>query len=102
MSDFDLDLRAVESDLEDADETDGGDGHDGVVLGVLDGTTPDEEWIAVIDSGQTLVLDVKGDVNELAAGFAREVSEAGGDLMHFRGFLVVTPPDVGIDADRVG
>jgi hypothetical protein len=72
------------------------------VLGVLDGTTPDEEWLEIVDSGDTLVLDVDGDMNELAAGFARDISEAGGELMHFRGFLVVTPPDVSIDASRLG
>jgi hypothetical protein len=48
-----------------------------------------------------LVLNVEGDLNELAAGFAREVKEAGGELMHFRDFLVVTPPAVDIDASRL-
>jgi hypothetical protein len=47
------------------------------------------------------VLTVEGDLNELAAGFARDVRDAGGGLVHFRGFLVVTPPDVDIDADRL-
>jgi len=99
MSGIDLDLQTVEEEL---DEEDGEEGDSRVVLGVLDGTTPDEEWLAVVGRGDTLVLDVEGDLNELAAGFARDVSEAGGDLMHFRGFLVVTPPDVSIDASRVG
>ena len=99
MSGIDLDLQTVEEEL---DEEDGEEGDSRVVLGVLDGTTPDEEWLAVVDRGDTLVLDVEGDLNELAAGFARDVSEVGGDLMHFRGFLVVTPPDVSIDASRVG
>ena len=99
MSGIDLDLQTVEEEL---DEEDGEEGDSRVVLGVLDGTTPDKEWLAVVDRGDTLVLDVEGDLNELAAGFARDVSEAGGDLMHFRGFLVVTPPDVSIDASRVG
>ena len=99
MSGIDLDLQTVEEEL---DDEDGEEGDNRVVLGVLDGTTPDEEWLAVVDGGDTLVLDVKGELNELAAGFARDVSEAGGDLMHFRGFLVVTPPDVSIDASRVG
>jgi hypothetical protein len=97
--DLDLDLQTAEEELDDADD-DGGDSR--VVLGVLDGTTPDEEWIEIIDGGDTLVLDVEGELNRLAAGFARDVSEAGGDLMHFRGFLVVTPPDVSIDASRLG
>ena len=99
MSGIDLDLQTVEEEL---DEEDGEEGDSRVVLGVLDGTTPDEEWMAVVDRGDTLVLDVEGDLNELAAGFAREIREGGGELMHFRGFLVVTPPGVDIDADRLG
>ena len=100
MSDFDgLDLQSVEEELDEGD--DGGGGSSRVVLGVLDGTTEPEEWIATVDSGATLVLNVDGDLNELAAGFARDVKEAGGELMHFRGFLVVTPPGVDIDADRL-
>jgi hypothetical protein len=99
MSDFDgLDLQSVE------DELDRGDGgwSGRVVLGVLDGTTPPEEWVATVGSGAVLVLNVEGDLNELAAGFARDIREEGGELVHFREFLVVTPPGVGIDADRLG
>jgi hypothetical protein len=99
MSGIDLDLQTAEEEL---DEPDDDEGDSRVVLGVLDGTTPDEEWLEIVDRGDTLVLDVDGDMNELAAGFAREVSEAGGELMHFRGFLVVTPPGVSIDASRLG
>jgi hypothetical protein len=47
------------------------------------------------------VLNVEGDLNELAAGFARDVKEGGGELMHFRDFLIVTPPGVDIDAERL-
>jgi len=99
MSDFEgLDLQAVEDQMDE-----GGDGTDSdrVVLGVLDGTTPDAEWIETVEDGAVLVLNVDGDLNQLAAGFARPIKEAGGELMHFRGFLVVTPPGVGIDADRL-
>ena len=100
MSDFDgLDLRSVEDQL-DTEEGDGG-GSGRVVLGILDGTTPGEEWLEAVGDRSVLVLDVEGDLNELAADFARDVSEAGGELMHFRGFLVVTPPGVEIDADRL-
>jgi hypothetical protein len=101
MSDFDLDLRAVEDHLEDEDES-GGELAGSVRLGVLDGTTPGEEWYDAVMNGNVFVLDVQGDVNELAAGFAREVSDLGGDLMKFRGFLVVSPEDTSIDASRVG
>lgn len=96
MSEIDLDLQAVEEQME---TEDGGSRR--IVLGVLDGTTPDEEWIDEVGSGAVLVLSVEGDVNELAAGFAREISEAGGELMRFREFLIVTPPGVVIDTDRL-
>jgi hypothetical protein len=96
MSEFDLDLRNAEEQL-----TGGDDGGSEVVLGVLDGTTDPAEWIEAIENGDVLVLNVDGDLNRLAAGFAREVRDAGGTLMRFRGFLVVTPPGVGIDTDRL-
>lgn len=98
MSEFDgLDLRSVEEDLDDGDD----EGTSRVVLAILDGSTPDEEWVEAIEGGDVLVLNVAGDLNELAAGFARDVKDAGGDLMHFRGFLIVTPPGVSIDTERL-
>lgn len=99
MSDIDLDLQTVEQELTDEDGEGGGGSR--VVLGVLDGSTPDEEWLEAVEDGLTLVLAVEGDVNELAAGFARDVRDADGELMHFRGFLVVTPPGVSIDTSRL-
>ncbi|SDZ77421.1 hypothetical protein SAMN04488065_0209 [Haloplanus vescus] len=96
MSEFDLDLRNAEAQLEDVE-----DGDSEVVLGVLDGSTDPAEWIRAVEAGKILVLSVEGDLNRLAAGFAREVRDAGGTLMRFRGFLVVTPPGVGIDTDRL-
>ncbi len=96
MSDWDLDLRDAEEQMEEAFSGDGD-----VVLGVLDGTTAPDEWIRVVDYGNTLVLSIDGDLNELAAGFARDIRDMGGELMHFRGFLVVTPPGTGIDTDRL-
>jgi hypothetical protein len=99
MGDFDLDLRAVEDHLDDEEE---GDDAVRIELGVLDGTTSDEEWIeTVIERNHVLVLDVDGDVNELAAGFAREIKDQGGDLVHFRGFLIITPTGVTVDTDRL-
>ena len=96
MSDWDLDLRDAEEQM---DEAFGADGD--VVLGVLDGTTEPDEWVRSVDYGNTLVLSIDGDLNELAAGFAREIKDMDGELMHFRGFLVVTPPGVSIDTDRL-
>lgn len=96
MSEFDLDLQSVESQMEGEEPPEGR-----VVLGVLDGTTPDETWISLVEDDAVLVLNVEGDVNERAAGFARDVRDMGGNLMHFRGFLVITPPGIEIDTDRL-
>jgi len=99
MSEFDgLDLQSVEDQLE--EESSGGSNR--VVLGVLDGTTPPSEWVDLFESGNVLVLHVEGDLNERAAGFAGDIKDAGGGIMHFRGFLIVTPPAVSIDANRLG
>lgn len=96
MDEFEgLDLQAVEESIESEDES------ARVVLDILDGTTPASEWLELVSSGGILVLSVEGDLNRLAAGFARDVRDAGGELMHFRGFLVVTPPGIGIDSDRL-
>lgn len=98
MSEFDLDLRTVEEEIEDETE---GDGSARVVLGVLDGTTDPGEWVDHVEAGDVLVLAVEGDVNERASGFAREVTEMDGDVVHFRGFLIVTPAGVTVDTDRL-
>jgi SepF-like predicted cell division protein (DUF552 family) len=95
MADFDLDLRTAEEQL----DTDEGDVD--VVLGVLDGSTDAAEWVEAVLRGNVLVLAVEGDLNRLAAGFARQVKEHGGSLMHFRKFLVVTPEGVEIDNSRL-
>ncbi|MDL5360574.1 DUF5779 family protein [Halalkalicoccus sp. NIPERK01] len=97
MADFNLDLRSVEEHIDDGDDEE----ETTITLGVLDGTTPPEEWIAATERGEVLVLAVDGDLNELASGFAREISESGGELVHFREFLVVTPEGVTVDTDRL-
>jgi hypothetical protein len=100
MSEFEgLDLQSVEEQLEVDDFEEGGDTR--VVLGFLDGTTPPEEWVSVFQDGHVMVLQVDGDLNELAAGFARQINDAGGELMHFRGALIITPPGVDIDTARL-
>lgn len=104
MDDFDLDLRTVEEQLEEADDEEiaaMADDAAGVELGILDGTTPPKEWIAAIEADRMLVLAIDGDLNELAAGFARDIYELGGDLVHFRGFLIVTPPGLAVDTTRL-
>lgn len=95
MSNFDLDLRSAEEHLDSADV----DGR--VVLGILDGSTDPKVWVETVADGNVLFLSVEGDLNRLAAGFARDVRDMGGQLMHFRQFLVVAPPDVDIDTDRL-
>jgi len=94
MADFDLDLREAEAQLDDMPS-------DEVVLGVLNGETEGAEWVQSITQGNVLVLSVEGDLNELAAGFAREIKDMGGELMHFREFLVITPPETAINTDRL-
>lgn len=96
MSDFDLDLRTVEEHIDDELEIEGS-----IVLGVLDGETAADEWLEAISKGNVLVLNVDGDVNDLAAGFARDIKEASGNLVHFRGFLLVTPPGVDVSTERL-
>ena len=95
MADLDLDLQTAEGELDELEE--GGR----VVLGVLDGSTDDEDWIDHVENDDVLVLNVEGDLNELAAGFARDVRDMGGELMHFREFLVISPPGREIDTDRL-
>jgi len=97
MSDFDLNLGAIEEDMEESDD----ETERRVVLGVLDGETPDGEWIDVVGEGDVLVLSIEGCLDDLAAGFAGEIDDAGGSLVHFRDFLVVTPPGVTVDTDRL-
>lgn len=94
MSGFDLDLGAIEQEIdEDRDRR--------VVLGVLDGSTPAEEWLEEVATGNVLVLAVVGTLTDLAADFAPEVKDAGGAVVHFREFLIVAPPDVDVDTDRL-
>lgn len=95
MTDFGLNLRNAEEQLE--EELSYGD----VVLGVLDGSTDPQQWVDAVERGNVLVLSVDGDLNSLAAGFAREIRDMGGSLMHFRKFLVITPEDTDIDTSRL-
>lgn len=98
-SGFDLDLQTVEQEIEDGDDHEQSDRR--IVLGELDGTTDEREWFEVIERGDVLVLAIEGDLPELAADLAPRVKERGGNLIHFREFLIVTPTDVSVDADRL-
>jgi len=98
-SGFDLDLNAVEQELERDDAE--ADGDRRIVLGVLDGTTDDDEWFRAVERGDVLVLAIEGELSELAADLAEKVKGRGGNLVHFREFLLVTPADVTIDSERL-
>ena len=103
-SGFDLDLEKAEEEVEWEEATETIEtvvGSDRVELGILDGTTPPEEWIEAVASGHVLVLAIEGDLNELAAGFARAVTEFDAQLVHFRDFLIVSPPGVDVDNHRL-
>ena len=100
MAGFDLDLRSVEEHIETDTDEERGEGPT-VVLGILDGTTDADEWIAEVEAGNVLVLDIQGELNELAAGFARDIKDEGGHLVRFRGFLLVTPEHIVVDTDRL-
>ncbi len=102
MAKFDLDLRAVEEHIQDASDGDIESAGPSIVLGLLNGRTPPEEWIEAVDDGNVLVLDIEGDLNDLAAGFARHIKDDGGHLVRFRGFLIVTPEHIEIDTTRLG
>ncbi len=94
MAEFDLDLESIEQDIEPSDEG-------RVVLGVLDGTTDPGEWIESVARGHVLVLSIEGELTELASGFAQEVKDGGGQLVHFRDFLIVSPDGINVDTDRL-
>jgi hypothetical protein len=94
MTDFDLDLGPIEEEIDDSSDRQ-------VVLGVLDGSTPAEEWIDVVEDGSVLVLSIDGTLTDLAAEFAPTVREAGGSVVHFRDFLIVTPPAMAVDSGRL-
>ena len=70
-SGFDLDLQAVEEEIDHTEDA-------RVVLGVLDGTTPAEERVAAVERGHVLVLAIDGDLNELAADIAPAVKRRDG------------------------
>ncbi|GKZ12250.1 hypothetical protein BG842_08815 [Haladaptatus sp. W1] len=93
-SGFDLDLQAAEQEIE-------FDENERVILGVLDGTTAIAERLDAVERGHVLVLAVDGDLTELAADLAPAVKKQGGNLVHFRKFLIISPPGIEIDTSRL-
>lgn len=98
MSDFGLDLASVEEKIDEEHL----DGNTEVVLGVLNGTTDPDDWVEIVSDGNVLVLAIEGNLEELADELAREIMETGGDIVHFRSFLIIAPPAIDIDNDRLG
>lgn len=99
MGEFGLDLERVE-DMIDDEELEAASG-DQVVLGVLDGTTPPEEWIELVGAGNIVVLAIEGNLEELAREFVPQIDEQGGNVVHFRSFLIITPPGQSVDNSRL-
>lgn len=91
---FDLDLQAAEQEVEFVED-------ERVILGILDGTTAIAERLAAIEAGHVLVLAIDGDLTELAADLAPAVKKQGGHLVHFRKFLIVSPPAIEIDTSEL-
>ncbi len=100
MSEFGLDLRTIE-DMIDDENVGTADSGGAVVLDILDGSTDDEEWVELVGQGNVLVLDIDGDLETLASGFAPKIQQAGGELVHFRSFLIVTPPGIAVNTERL-
>lgn len=93
-SGFDLDLQTAEKEMDFADD-------EQVILGILDGTTPVAERIEAIERGNVLILAIDGDLKELAGDLAPAVKKRGGNLVHFRKFLIISPPDLEIDTSEL-
>jgi MinD-like ATPase involved in chromosome partitioning or flagellar assembly len=93
MGEFDLDLGSIEENMPEDDRR--------VILDVLDGSSSGEQWVRDVASGNVLVLHVRGELDELVGEFAEDIKEFGGSITHFRSFLVIVPPDVEIDTDRL-
>lgn len=94
MGEFDLDLGRIEQDL-------AGDEAGRVVLGVLGEDAAGKDWLGEIRQGRVLVLAVDGDLNQVGHEFATGVKDFGGSLVHFRGFLIATPPGITVDTSNL-
>jgi len=91
MDAFNLDLAGAEEHLDGLSDV------DRVVLGIVDGSDDPARWIELVAEGCVLVLSIEGPLEERVSPFAEPIADAGGTLMHFRGFLIVSPPGIDID-----
>lgn len=93
MGDFDLDLGSIEENIEEGDRR--------VILDILEESTSGDTWVADVTDGNIIVLHVIGELDEVVGGFAEKINSIGGSIVHFRSFLILTPPGVEIDTDRL-
>jgi hypothetical protein len=94
MDRFELDLESIEEELTETI-------NQKIILGFLDGSVPDSEWVQELDSGNVVVLQIKGDLEELVHDMAPEIKQKGGSIVHFRGFLILAPSGIFIDNERL-
>ena len=90
-----------EIDLESAEEALDLPTDQKIILGFLDGSVPESEWVSELELGNVLVLQVKGELETLIQKIAPHIKENGGSIVHFRGFLIITPSTISVDNTRL-
>ncbi len=94
MDPYELDLESVEEGLDLSTDQK-------IILGFLDGSVPESEWISELELGNVLVLQIKGELEALIQEIAPHIKENGGSIVHFRGFLIITPSTISVDNTRL-
>ena len=94
MDSYELDLESVEEALDLSEDQK-------IILGFLDGSVPESEWISELELGNVLVLQIKGELEDLIQEVAPYIKENGGSIVHFRGFLIITPSTISVDNPRL-
>tara|TARA_A100001037_G_scaffold305907_1_gene347992 strand:- start:2336 stop:2623 length:288 start_codon:yes stop_codon:yes gene_type:complete len=94
MDTYELDLESVEEALDLSSDQK-------LVLGFLDGVTPESEWINELELGNVLILQIKGELETLIQEIAPYVKDKGGTAMRFREFLILSPPNISVDNTRL-
>ncbi len=94
MDSYELDLESVEEALDLSEDQK-------IILGFLDGSVPESEWISELELGNVLVLQIKGELEDLIQEVAPYIKENGGSIVHFRGFLIITPSTISVDNTRL-
>ena len=94
MDPYELDLESVEEALDLSTDQK-------IILGFLDGSVPESEWITELELENILVLQIKGELEDLIQEVAPYIKENGGSIVHFRGFLIITPSTISVDNTRL-